>query len=52
MTIATLMMLHKVGGAGYAWIAIALLVVLSLVVLLLLVRTAVAMARHEVCVEE
>jgi len=52
MAIATLMMLHKAGGAGYAWIAIALLVVLSLVVVLLIVRTAIAMARHELCVEE
>ncbi|MDP1900641.1 MAG: SLAC1 anion channel family protein [Rubrivivax sp.] len=52
MTIASLMMLHRVGGSGYAWIAIGLLVVLTLVIALLLVRTAVAMARHQVCVEE
>ena len=52
MTIATLMMLHRSGGAGYAWIAAVLLAVLSLVVVLLLVRTGIAMARREVCVEE
>lgn len=52
VTIATLLMAHQVGGAGFEWIALALLAVLTVVVVLLLVRTAVAMWRGEICVEE
>lgn len=52
MTIASLLMLHHVGGRAYAWIAVGLLTLLTIVVVLLLGRTALAMARREVCVEE
>ena len=52
MTIATLMMAHHTGRFGYGVIATALLTVLTLVVAALVVRTLVAVARAEICVEE
>lgn len=52
VTIATLLMAHKLGGAAFEWLAIALLTLLTGVVGLLLVRTAIAVSRREICVEE
>jgi tellurite resistance protein len=52
VTIATLIMAHQVGGAGFEWIAVALLATLNVVVVLLLARTALAILRNEICVEE
>ncbi|MGA8056376.1 MAG: SLAC1 anion channel family protein [Burkholderiales bacterium] len=52
VTIATLLMAHRVGGAGFEWIALALLAVLTVVVVLLLLRTVLAISRREICVEE
>lgn len=52
VTIATLAMAQRVGGAGFEWLGIALLVTLSVVVALLGGRTGLAVARREICVEE
>lgn len=52
MTIATLLMSREVGGVGFEWIALVLLAVLTVVVVLLLVRTVLAISRREICVEE
>jgi tellurite resistance protein len=52
VTIASLLMAHRAGTAAYAWIASALLAVLTVVVAALVVRTALAVVRGEICVEE
>jgi len=52
MTIASLVMFHHTAGSAYAWIGSVLLALLSAVVAFLLARTALAMWRHEMCVEE
>jgi tellurite resistance protein len=52
VTIATLMMARQTGGTGFEWLGSILLAVLTLVVAALVVRTAVAIARREICVEE
>ncbi|WP_173066622.1 SLAC1 anion channel family protein [Sulfurimicrobium lacus] len=51
ITIATLIMVKATGLALYTWLAAGLLGVLSLLVLMLLVRTALAVVRREICVE-
>jgi tellurite resistance protein len=52
VTIATLLMAHEVKAPGFGWLAGALLVLLTLVVAALVVRTLLAIARREICVEE
>jgi len=52
MTIATLLMARVVGGVGFEGRAPVLLTVLTVVVALLLARTALAISRREICVEE
>jgi tellurite resistance protein len=52
VTIATLLMAKEVGGAVFEWLAVALLATLTLVVAALAGRTAIAVARREICVEE
>lgn len=52
ISIASFAMFHHTGSAGYAWIGGGLLLLLSALVLLLLARTGLAMARHKICVEE
>lgn len=52
LTIATLLMAHRIGGSVFTAIAVGLLAVTTLVVIGLAARTAVAIARHEICVEE
>jgi tellurite resistance protein len=52
VTIATLLMAKEVGGAVFEWLAVALLATLTLVVAALVGRTAIAVARREICVEE
>jgi tellurite resistance protein len=52
VTIATLVMAQRVGGAGFEWLGIGLLTLLSVVVAALLVRTLLAIGRREICVEE
>ncbi|PWB59137.1 MAG: C4-dicarboxylate ABC transporter [Nitrosomonadales bacterium] len=51
ITIATLIMAKETGLAFYTWLAAGLLGALSLLVLMLLARTALAVTRREVCVE-
>ncbi len=51
MTIATLLMSKVTGGVFYSTLAVVLLTVLSLVVAGLLIRTGIAVLRHEICVE-
>lgn len=51
ITIATLVMGQQTNAGGYLWLGGALLGLLALVVAFLLVRTAVAVARREICVE-
>ena len=51
MTIATLIMVKATGLVFYTWLAAGLLGMLSLLVLMLLTRTALAVARKEICVE-
>lgn len=52
ITIATFLMAHRVGGTVFTVLGMALLSVSTLVVAVLLWRTALAIARHEICVEE
>jgi len=51
ITIATIIMAKETGLALYVWIATGLLVVLTLVIAMLLTRTALAVARREICIE-
>lgn len=51
ITIATLVMGQQTQAAGYLWLGGAFLGLLALVVAYLLARTAVAVARREICVE-
>jgi tellurite resistance protein len=52
MTIATTVMAERVGGAFFDRLGLVLLAVLTIVVAALLARTALAVARREICVEE
>jgi tellurite resistance protein len=52
VTIATLMMAHRVGGVVFAALGAGLLALTTIVVAALLWRTGVAVARHEICVPE
>ena len=52
ITVATLVMAQAVGGAWFHGLAVVLLAVLSMVLLMLVVRTAMAIRRREICVEE
>jgi tellurite resistance protein len=52
VTIATLMMAHRVGGVVFTALGAALLAVTTAVVSALLWRTGVAVARHEICIPE
>lgn len=51
ITIATVIMAKETGLALYVWLATGLLAVLTLVVAMLLTRTALAVARREICIE-
>lgn len=51
ITIATLIMAKETGLALYSWLGIGLLGILTLVIAMLLTRTALAAARREICVE-
>jgi tellurite resistance protein len=51
ITIATLLMAKETGLALYAWLAGGLLAILTLLAAMLLVRTLMAVVRHEICVE-
>jgi len=51
VTIATLIMYKETGLALYSWLAAGLLGILTLVIAMLLTRTALAVARREICVE-
>ena len=44
-------MAHETGARGYLWLGGALLGLLTVVVAMLLVRTGLAVARREICVE-
>ena len=52
ITIATLGMYQLLGSPFFKWLGAALLVVLIVLIIGLLVRTAVAVSRREICVEE
>lgn len=52
ITIATLGMYQLQGSPFFQWLGAALLVVLIVLIIGLLVRTAVAVSRREICVEE
>jgi tellurite resistance protein len=51
ITVASLLMYETLGTPVLGWLAIALLAVLSLIIAGLLIRTTVAVARREICVE-
>lgn len=51
ITIASIIMAQKTGLVLYAGIAVALLALLSFVIVFLVVRTLLAVARREICVE-
>lgn len=51
ITIATLIMARETGLVFYTWLAAGLLGALSVLVLILLARTALAVMRREICVE-
>jgi tellurite resistance protein len=51
ITIASLSLAKTTGLALYSWLGAGLLGILSLLIGLLLVRTALAVARHEICLE-
>ena len=52
MTIAAQVMAERIGGAGFNAIAVAMLVIVSVVITGLVLRTLVAIARDEICVPE
>ena len=52
VTIASLLMAHRIGGAFFMVLATGLLVLSTIVVAALVWRTGVAVARHEICVPE
>lgn len=52
ITIATLGMYQLLGSPFFKWLGAALLVVLVVLIIGLLARTAVAISRREICVEE
>lgn len=51
ITIATLIMAKETGLSAYVWLAGGLLAILTAVIAMLLGRTALAVARREICVE-
>lgn len=51
ITIATLVMARETGLAAYTWLGGGLLTILTLVIAMLLGRTALAVVRREICVE-
>lgn len=51
LTIATLIMAKETGFGFYRGLGVVLLAILTLLIVLLLVRTAIAVARREICVE-
>jgi tellurite resistance protein len=51
ITIASLIMARETGQALYAWLAGGLLGILTLVIVMLLARTGLAVARREICIE-
>jgi tellurite resistance protein len=51
ITIATLVMFKETGSAIYSWLGAGLLVILTAVIAMLLTRTALAVARREICAE-
>jgi tellurite resistance protein len=51
ITLASFVMAKETGIVFYTWIATGLLLILSLLITLLLVRTALAVMRREICVE-
>jgi len=52
ITIATLVMYEQTEKAGFMWLGGGLLVLITLLVGLLLVRTGLAISKHEICTEE
>ena len=52
ITIATMLMYHRTGQAFFAWLSYGLLAILSSIILMLIVRTAAAVARKEICVAD
>lgn len=51
-TIASILMFHSTQLAGFKVIAIAFIILLSALIILLLTRTAIAIFRQEICIEE
>ena len=51
VTIASMIMAKETGEMFFSWLAIGLLAILSVVIAILLARTALAVVRHEICVE-
>lgn len=52
ITIATFVMAHRVGGPVFTALGVVFLCISTLVLAALLWRTAIAVARHEICVKE
>ncbi|NWG22441.1 MAG: C4-dicarboxylate ABC transporter [Chloroflexi bacterium] len=52
ITIATILISSKTGGAFHQWLGYGLLVFLSILIVVLLVRTAGAIIQRQICVEE
>ncbi len=52
ITIATMVMAEKIGGAFFAALAIFLLIALILLIVMLVIKTVRAMMRREICVPE
>lgn len=52
ITIATILMYHSTETLGFKYIAIAFAILLTALITLLLTRTAIAVFRKEICVEE
>ena len=52
ITIATMVMYQHTQKAAFMWLSSGLLVFVTVLVGMLLVRTGIAMANHEICVEE
>jgi tellurite resistance protein len=50
ISIASMLMFEQGQGDAYRWIGVGLLSILTLVVAFLIVRTAIAIARHGICI--
>ncbi|MBN2655385.1 MAG: SLAC1 anion channel family protein [Nitrospirae bacterium] len=52
ITIATILMFHKTGGVAFKYMSLVLFIILNMIILYLLVKTAYAVSKKEICIDE